>query len=253
MATSKKTQKTTTDVEVPVLEQHVLRLHIIGTQPLFQNRMSKKVKEGLLVGSRKKTAAERLRIKHDPLQEFRDSAEVLAEPGPAALGIRTMAIKRALRSAAVDTPGAKGAQVDRSVFIPGDHFPLYGVPFLRMDPMRCKDINKTPDIRTRAFLPRWGAEIELHYVSPNLSAAAVVNLLCNAGVLVGIGDSRQEKGKGSFGSFRVVGADQHDPEWNELVKQGRDVQLAALKDPEFAGPDTAALMEFYQDEVKKRS
>jgi hypothetical protein len=57
-------------------------------------------------------------------------------------------------------------------------------------------------------------------------------MLCNAGILVGVGDYRQEKGKGAFGSFRVLGEGDDDAEWNDLIaNHGRDVQAAALADP----------------------
>jgi hypothetical protein len=35
--------------------------------------------------------------------------------------------------------------------------------------------------------------------------------------VVGIGDFRQEKGRGSFGTFRVVGETQQDDEWDDLT------------------------------------
>ena len=138
--------------------------------------------------------------------------------------------------------------------MPGDLTPLYGIPQLRMDIVRSADINKTPDVRTRCYIPKWGAEIEIKYITPQLSIASVVALLCNAGVLVGVGDFRQEKGKGSFGSFRVLGEGQEDDEWDDLVSNhGRMAQLAALENPEFANADTVELMEFYEGEVKRRA
>lgn len=138
--------------------------------------------------------------------------------------------------------------------MPGEFAALYGTPQLRMDVVRSADMKKTPDIRTRAFLPKWGAEIEVQYIIPQLSALAVVTLLCNAGVLIGIGDFRQEKGKGSFGCFRVVGDGEDDDEWNDLVaNHGRAAQEAALADPEFANAETAELMEYYHGAMRRRA
>jgi hypothetical protein len=138
--------------------------------------------------------------------------------------------------------------------MPGAFAPLYGTPQLKMDVVRSADINRTPDVRTRCFLPIWGAEIEVRFVTPQLSMSSVVNLLCNAGMLVGVGDFRQEKGKGSYGSFRVLGEGTKDKEWDELVKNhGRAVQMEALNDPEYADRDTIDLMEFYAGEVKRRA
>ena len=136
----------------------------------------------------------------------------------------------------------------------GDLVPLYGTPQLRMDVVRSADMARTPDVRTRCYLPEWGVEIEIKYITPQLSIASVVALLCNAGVLIGVGDFRQEKGKGSFGSFRVLGEGQKDAEWDDLVKNhGRKAQVAALENPTYANADTVELMAVYEGEVKRRA
>jgi hypothetical protein len=240
------------EIQIAELKRGELRLRIIGETPLFQNRMSAKVKQGLLVGSRKKTKVEKLAIKHDPYQEFRDSAEVVAT-GPTALGLRVTAIKSAMCSAAIETAGLTKAGTQRLLFMPGDHCPLFGIPQLRMDVTRSADINRTPDIRTRAFLPKWGAEIHLHYIIPQLSAQAVITLLANAGLLIGVGDYRQEKGKGAFGSFRVLDSRQDD-EWDHLVStMGREAQESALANPEPADDETAELLDFCLGEQQRRA
>ena len=215
--------------------------------------MSAKAKQQLLVGGARKNKADRAKIKHDPVGEFRDSAEVLPG-GPTALGLRVVAVKAAMATAALETPGLSKSAAQRLLFMPGDHVSLYGTPQLRMDVVRSADINKTPDIRSRCYLPRWAAEVEVSYIVPQLGITAVVALLCNAGVLVGVGDYRQEKGKGAFGSFRVLGEGEPDEEWDDLVaNHGRTAQEAALADPDFADRDTEDLMAFFASEVKRRS
>lgn len=250
-----KTRKSqaVSEIDIKPLQRGAVRLRIIGTTPLFQNRMSNKVKEVLLVGGRKKTAADRAEIKHNPIQEYRDSAEILPG-GPTALGLRVTAVKAAMCQAAIETAGLTKAGAQRLLFMPGDFVPLYGIPQLRCDVVRSADINRTPDVRTRAFLPAWGVEIDIQFSSPQLAMTSVVTLLCNAGVLIGVGDYRQEKGKGAFGSFRVLGEDEKDREWTDLVKNhGRMRQLKALEKPEYADKDTADLMEFFEAETKRRA
>lgn len=241
------------EIVVPELRRGVIKLRIIGQTPMFQNRMAAKAKQQLLVGGRKKTAADRAQIKHHPIAEFRDSLERVAT-GPTALGLRVVAMKAAMCTAALETSGITKTSAQRLIFMPGDLTALYGVPQLRMDVVRSADINRTPDVRTRAFLPKWGAEIEIHHVLPQLPVSSVVTLAANAGVLVGLGDFRQEKGKGAFGSFRVTTPDTQDDEWDELVtNHGREQQLAAIDDPVFADDDTAELMEFFFGEQKRRA
>jgi hypothetical protein len=73
-------------------------------------------------------------------------------------------------------------------------------------------------------------------------------------MLIGVGDYRQEKGKGAFGSFRVIGPGEQDDEWDDLVaNHGREAQEAALEAPEYADDETAELMEFFQQEKKRRA
>lgn len=243
----------TAEIKVTPLRRASARLRIIGTTPMFQNRMANKVKQGLLVGTKKKTKAERVEIKHNPVQEYRDSMEIM-KGGPTALGLRVTAVKAAMCTAALETAGLTKTSAQRLLFMPGDFVPLYGVPQLRMDVVRSADINRTPDVRSRCFLPQWGAELEIQYIVPQLSVASVVSLLVNAGVLIGVGDFRQEKGKGAFGSFRVITADEQDDEWDDLVaNHARMPQLSAIEHPEFADQDTADLMEFFEQEVSRRA
>jgi hypothetical protein len=241
------------DISVVPLRRATANLRIIGTTALFQNRMANKVKQGLLVGTKKKTRAERVEIKHDPQREYRDSMEVMQD-GPTALGLRVVAVKAAMCTAALETAGLTKSSTQRLIFMPGDLTALYGTPQLRLDVVRSADMNRTPDVRSRAYLPRWGAEVEIQFIVPQLSVTSVVTLLANAGILVGVGDFRQEKGKGAFGSFRVIGDDQEDAEWDDLVKNhAREAQLAAIREPEFADRDTADLMGFFEQEVGRRA
>jgi hypothetical protein len=242
-----------TEIHVPELRRGVLRLRVIGQTPMFQNRMAAKAKQQLLVGGRKKTAADKAEIKHHPIAEFRDSLEQIKD-GPTALGLRVVAMKAAMCTAALETAGITKTSAQRLLFMPGELAALYGTPQLRMDIVRSADINRTPDVRTRAFLPKWGAELEIHHVLPQLPVSSVVTLACNAGVLVGLGDFRQEKGKGAFGSFRVVTEDTADAEWDDLViNHGRVRQLQAIDAPEFADDDTAELMSYFYHEEKRRA
>jgi len=248
-----KSKSEVTDVNVEALKTIVIKLRIIGQTALFQNRMANKVKQGLLVGTKKKTRAERVEIKHDPVREFRNSMELMPA-GPTAVGLRVVAVKAAMCTAALETAGLTKSSTQRLLFMPGDLTALYGTPQLRLDVVRSADMNRTPDIRSRAYFPRWGAEVEIRYIVPQLSARSVSTLLYNAGILVGVGDFRQEKGKGAFGSFRVITDDQEDAEWDDLVKNhGREAQLVAIERPEYADRDTGDLMDFFEQEVGRRA
>lgn len=246
-------KKQDAEISIAPLSLGSVRLRIIGTSPLYQNRMSEKVRQGLLVGSKKKTAAEKASIKHHPEDEFRSSAETVQD-GPTALGVVTTAVKAAMSSAALETAGVTKASTQRLIRVPAGHFPLYGTPKLKIDITRSADMNRTPDMRTRCYLPKWGAEVSVSFITPQLSITSIITLLANAGFIIGIGDFRQEKGKGSYGAFRVIGEGDEDPEWDDLTKNhGRMRQMAALASPEPADQGSEELLEFYHAECARRS
>jgi hypothetical protein len=250
---AKKAETETNTITIPPLKRATARLRIVGTTGLFQNRMSEKMRQYFLAGGGKKTKAEKVGIKHDPLAEYRNSAEVIPT-GPTALGLKVIAVKSAMADAAIETPGVTKTAVQRLLFMPGEHAALYGTPQLRLDIVRSADMAKTPDMRSRCFLPKWGAEIDISFITPQLSATSVITLLCNSGILIGVGDFRQQKGKGSYGCFRVLGDGEEDSEWNDLVaNHGRDAQVSALATPEYANEETAELMRFYENEVRRRA
>lgn len=247
-------KKAESEIHVPPLHRGEITLRIIGNTPLFMNRMAAKAKQQLLVGGRKKTAADKVSIKHNPLAEYRDSMERFPGEEPTCLAMRVVALKAAMCTAALETAGITKTSAQRLLFMPGDLVPLYGTPLLRMDVVRSADINRTPDVRTRAFLPRWGAEVTIQHILPQLPVSSVITLAANAGILVGIGDFRQEKGKGAFGSFRVLGEGQKDSEWDDLVERhGAAAQRQAIDEPAYADADTSDLMEHFARETVRRA
>jgi hypothetical protein len=241
-------------LHIDALKQGRVTLRMIGTTPLYFNAMSVKAKRTLLIGGGKKTAAERKELKHDPEQEFRDSV-YRQSSGETLLCFPAPGVKGAMATAALETPGVTKTSVQRLIFLPQQRINVWGKPYLKMDVVRSADMAKTPDIRTRAYLPRWCAEVDIAFVAPTLSVHSVVSLLANAGVIVGIGDFRQEKGRGSFGTFAVSGDDLGDwaDDWAAITAEGRLVQEAARDAPDVADDETAELMAIMSDERMRRA
>src|SRR5690606_34742133 len=98
--------------------------------PLIMNRMSQKVWQELVLPKGRKTAVEKAStMKHDPIQEYRDSPYRMDDPSaPTVLAMLPTMFKRAMGTAALDTPGAKKAQIGRLVYVEGEKIPVYGVP-----------------------------------------------------------------------------------------------------------------------------
>jgi hypothetical protein len=241
-------------LHIDALKQGRVTLTLIGTTGFYFNAMSVKAKRTLLTGGGKKTAAEKKELKHDPEMEYRDSVYRM-QSGETLLSFPAPGVKGAMATAALETAGVTKSSVQRLIFLPEQRIRMWGKPYLKMDVVRSADMNKTPDVRTRAFLPRWVAEVDIAFVTPTLSAHSIVSLLSNAGVIVGIGDFRQEKGRGSYGCFAVAGPDGGD--WAdyiaEIKREGRAVQEEALQNPEYADDDTMELMDMLMDERQRRA
>jgi len=241
-------------LHIDALKQGRARLALVGTTPFYFNAMSAKAQRTLLLGGAKKSASERKELKHNPEEEYRDSVYRMPD-GETLLGFPAPGVKGAMATAALETAGVTKTSVHRLIFLPEQKIRMWGTPYLKMDVVRSADMNRTPDVRTRAFMPRWVAEIEIAFVTPTLSLHSIVSLLSNAGVIVGIGDFRQEKGRGSFGTFAVAGED--GGAWPDLIAdiklEGRDVQQAALDNPVCADDDTRALMDILHEERHRRA
>jgi hypothetical protein len=191
-------------------------------------------------------------LKHDPLTEYRSSPYLLSnEAAPTAIAILATAFKGAMKTAALDLPGAKKAQIGRLVYVEGDMVGIYGVPQLFMTTVRSADMNRTPDIRTRAILPQWACKLTVTFVQPLMRMQAVANLLGASGFTAGVGDGRPEKGAMSYGQFTIV--DKDDPTFLEIVQNGgRAAQLAAIEAPSAYDDETMSLLAWFDTELKHR-
>jgi hypothetical protein len=225
---------------------------VLGTSPLICNRLTEKTRHELLMPAPKKNAAERaIVLKHDPIDEFRSSIQRNhSDDGPTRIVHLGSAFKKALAQVAVDVPGATKAAIGRLTNVPQITVDIYGVPRVFSTIVRQGGINKTPDVRTRAMLPRWATYLTVRYVASLIKEHQVANLLGAAGIIIGVGDYRNEKGAGSYGQFRVCATD--DPEFLAVIKEGREAQDAALAHPVAYDADTEELLAWFNTETARR-
>ncbi len=167
----------------------------------------------------------------------------------------SMAFRRYTDQPEIAIPESTRARIEKShhalLKLLEDRVPIYGVPQLRMDVVRSADMNRTPDIRTRAILPKWCAVLDLVWMEPAVNVQIVGDLLAGAGDIRGIGDFRQEKGAGNYGQFKLVGAD--DKDFKAIVKAGsRQQQVSALDKPECYDDESDELLEWWKTEIKRR-
>lgn len=245
-------KKDTEEISIIEVQQGRFEVCILGRTPLILNRMSEKAQRELLL-PRKKTAADKAaNLKHNPPEEFRASAyKTLGDKEPTRLLLMSTAFKGALRSVATDMPGSSKAAIGRLTYVESDYIPVFGVPKLFMSVTRSADMNKTPDVRTRAIVPEWACRLSVTYVKPLLREKDVVNLLAAAGIMRGVGDWRPEKGAGNYGQFELVA--ENDKRFVSIMKSGgRVAQDRALADPETYDAESAELLAWFHQEVERR-
>jgi hypothetical protein len=241
-------------IEVMTLNTTSVGVKIIGQTPLICNAMSAKAQQEILLPGKKLNQAERQsKLKHNPLEEFRAAPyRTNDEEAPTRIIFPAGGVKAAIASAAIDIPGAAKAQIGRLCHIKENNVPIYGIPQMFMSVVRNAGMNRTPDVRTRAILAEWATEFTVTFVTPNLATQSVINLVAAAGLIIGLGDWRPEKGKGNFGQFKIV--EKTDEEaFGRIVKAGgMAAQDAALEDPTAYDVETETLWEWFRAECERR-
>ncbi len=233
-----------------------MRFNLVGTSPLVPHAVSAKAKGSLLFPAPKKNAAEKASsMKHEPYDEFREAAYAFKDEDrtQTRLYMPAGAIHGAMASVAIDMVGARKSQIGRLTSVPGLKLLVFGVPKILCSIVRSSDMARTPDVRTLPILEQWAMPgIIVRFVGSLIKDESVANLIAAAGVIMGIGDGRPEKGKLSYGCFRCTADD--DAELREIVKTGgKKFQDAALADPQTYDIETEQLLIWFGDERKRRS
>jgi hypothetical protein len=247
-----KAQSKEVTIDIIEVNKGVVEYYILGTTPLILHRLSEKAKFELLYPDSKKKASRGQTLKHDPLAEYREAPYI--DPNPKAETLiqhLAASFKAAMRNAAIDIPGATKSSIGRLCWVEGERVSIYGVPRLIMSPVRQTDMNRTPDIRTRAIIPQWAARIRVSFIKPQLNEKSVTHLLAAAGMTQGIGDWRTEKGSGTYGSFQIV--DEKNAAYRETIRTGgRKVQERAMEVPDFYDRESEELYRWFDKTVAER-
>lgn len=245
-------KKSDGSIDVIEFRKTEIEFAILGTSPVILNRMSEKAMRVLLAPAGRKTAAEKQStMKHDPYAEFRASPYMIPDKSaPTLLAAIAPWFKKGISGAAIDM-GAKRTQIGRLVHVVGERLPLYGVPRLLMSVTRSADINRTPDVRTRAIVPEWACYVSVSFPTPVLNQQIIANLLAAAGQFQGVGDWRPEKGAGAYGQYEIVSRD--DPRFLRVIESGgRAAQADAMACPVAYDEETSDLLEWYGVEAARR-
>jgi hypothetical protein len=248
-----KARESAATIEIARIAHETATFCVVGTTPFLCNAMSAKARRDLILPPKRKSKAEKeSSLKHSPLDEYRRSAyRSRGDSEPTRIEFPSAGFKRAMGTAALEIPGVNKTQINRLAWVNGPMVGIYGVPQLSMMVVRSADMGRTPDVRTRAIVPEWAVKIRVQFVTPNLNLQSVANLLASAGIFVGVGDGRAEKGALTFGCFAIVSPE--DERFQRIVQTGgREAQDAAFAEPTFFDIETEELFDWWQTEARRR-
>lgn len=218
MATTKKAQEVT-EVVIPQLKLKSAVIHVIGDTPLIVHKWSEKAKKEIRDKQMKKATTKK--EAKDPVADFIDTLYWLdGEPedktmegfhkaitsgarfGFPASGFKQAAIMGAYRLGVdIKTTVAKA-----SIIIPCEYIEIKGDAItMREDMVKVGGVSKVADIRYRAQIENWEADIPVKYAENVISLEQVMMLFNYGGFACGVGEWRNEK-NGTFGAFHVAGA-----------------------------------------------
>lgn len=247
MAAKKEVQ-----LQINEIALRTITFNLLGTSALIMNRFNQKAWQELLLPSpRGNRAGREQSLKHNPPEEFRGAMYRNRSPDePALIHMPNRAFHKALASAALDIPGATKAKIERLTQMPEINVNLFGIPHLFCAMVRNSDINRTPDVRTRPIFPQWACTVNITYVADILTERSLAHLMGAAGILIGIGDWRGERG-GSYGKFTLVEEDNAD--FRQILRhQGSKAQKSAFETPIYFDDDTTELMNWFEGELQRR-
>ena len=225
---------------------------IVGTAPLIPHQVGAKSKKELLCPRGRQTATDKkIKAKHHPDAEYLDCFHPPSYSGQSAIGMPAVNFKQAIGTVATEIPGLTATSAKRYVHVIGETIDVFGVPELFMTTVRNSDMNKTPDIRTRPILRYWCAEIEVRYVLPFMTFTTLRTLVQAAGILMGVGDWRIQKGSGNYGGWEIC---REDDERFLRIKEESTIerQMKAIRHPEPYDSTTAMLIEAWEADIKER-
>lgn len=221
MATTKKVEETKVDVMRLDMRQTVIR--VVGDTPLICHKWSEKAKRQI-----RETQTGKAKLKKelkDPVADFIDTLYWLdGEPeekteqgfieamqkhprfGFPSTAFKQSAIMGAYRLGAdIKTTVMKAAIIIPAEFIEIKYDTADAVE-MREDMVKVGGISKVADIRYRAQITNWSADIPVRFAANVVSLEQIVNLFQLGGFGCGVGEWRNEK-DGIFGAYHVDGAD----------------------------------------------
>jgi hypothetical protein len=203
-------------IEIPRIDAETLTVPIVGTSPLIVHRFSEKAKRQMLDAMQGRKTPKQAK---DPDAEYQAAFYRTNDGG---FGLPVIAFKASTIGGARFFAGVTMTLLRQVLFfrgkvgVDGQQLAIIdGEPKMREDVVRVG--NGGTDLRYRPEFPEWKTELQVTYVTSQLTRASVLSLIDAGGMGVGVGEWRPEK-KGDMGTYML------DPD--------RDVQVVTNGNPE---------------------
>lgn len=212
MASKKKVE----EVVIPALDIRHTVIHIVGDTPLIVHKWSEKAKKEIL-DKQMKTPKSKGKDVRNPVVDFIDTIYwIEGEPenkteeafqkaleNGARVGFPATAFKAcAIMGASRSDIGIVATKMRAAFHIPAEYVEIKGKISPREDMVKVGGISKVADIRFRAMISDWSADIPIKYNAGAITLPQIANLFNVGGFACGIGEWRNER-NGIFGSFHV--------------------------------------------------
>jgi hypothetical protein len=213
------TEQAVNQVTIPRLQRVAFELVLYGETPLIVNAWTQKAKLEML---KKHMQIPTIREAKDPYEQFLATIYRF-EDGE--YGFPVVGVKEAMATATTDIEGIFKTQIYRNIFVTGRRGFQVGAfcdllspielaevfspnpPTMREDVVRLAGMQRTPDLRYRAEFSPWALRLKIAYFDRFIRDTDILNLVEKAGMTVGLGEWRQEKG-GNSGMFHVASEDE---------------------------------------------
>lgn len=196
-------------ITIPKIEPKTLLISVRGTTPLLVCAWSEKAKRMIL--DKQEHKANKARPPKNPHEDYMNALYTSTDGWT---GVPAGGIKGSLVNACRAVSGLPMTLAKRMIFVKAQGYTkdgqglvrIYGEHHMHQGMVRI-DNGKTADIRFRPEYKKWGAQIEIDFLSNVISAEQVANLVMLAGYIEGWCEHRPGAPKsntGDLGRFEII-------------------------------------------------
>lgn len=232
---AKKKEQSDNTLDIPQIVESFAAIQIVGDSPLIENRFLPEQLDG--IAEKQSGAAVNKKAPRNPNAEFMghchiiEPPEAITEESFASLrfGFPAIGIKKAIATAAMRFTDAEKVQYFGLIKVHGPYLGLIEIKCPK-GPVMVRDATnllKPPVLLAyRPYFQDWEMTLPIKFISSRISLEQLVNAIRWAGISVGIGSWRAERG-GDKGTFTVgkIKTYQSEDDFNEDVVRSAGLPL----------------------------